>query len=545
MTIINRFTRRPDRLAALVLALLLALLPANASDLASDLGGAFVAADPSGGVIEEAAPVDMTNADVIIGYIAPLNSKLNPFVCTEQNLISVNQLVFESVVDLDASLKPVPMLADSWTHDGVTWKFKLRSGIQFHNGQELTSYDVVRSYDTILQAGERNPYYARLQFIRDMEATDILEVTVTARSYGMATLYAMTFPVVQFDTLTDEMPRGTGPYWYIQWDLDGTVRLEANPLWWKRQPGVHSVLLKRYDTAGEAIEAIQTNQIQMLSTNSPHASLSRKLADLTSLDYTTLTYEMLVPNLGGDSLMSDLRVRKAVMFAIDRALLASNAYVDMAVQCEVPIPPNSWLYESQSAIYYYSPERALALMNEAGWYDMTGDGKLTRMNGIMVEEPTITIGTYNESTNSIRENAAEMIAGYLEAIGFNVNVVVETRAKIREHMRERRYDLSLIGVNLSEVPVVSSLFASGGGLNYSRWSSDEMEVLLSRASTAADEATLKKVYSDIQLSAVEHLPVLGLLFRTGTVLSSRPMGGMSGLRPYDTFNGFEFLDAPQ
>lgn len=176
---------------------------------------------------------------------------------------------------------------------------------------------------------------------------------------------------------------------------------------------------------------------------------------------------------------------------------------------------------------------------------MTGDGKLNRMNGIMVEEPTITIATYNESTNSIRENAAEMIAGYLEAIGFNVNVVVETRAKIREHMRERRYDLSLIGVNLSEVPVVSSLFASGGGLNYSRWSSDEMEVLLSRASTAADEATLKKVYSDIQLSAVEHLPVLGLLFRTGTVLSSRPMGGMSGLRPYDTFNGFEFLDAPQ
>ena len=533
------FMPRPSALLALLLALLLAA-PAGA-EIAGDLGGAFAPADPYASVIQEAPPVDMVTADVLIGYVAPQGSFINPFRCTETNLISVNQLVFEPVVDFDQSLKPVPMLADSWTQDGRTWVFKLRSGIQFHNGQELTAYDVVRSYDTILRAGEQNPYYGRLQAISNMEATDILELTVTARSGGLSTLYAMNFPVVQFETLTDDLPRGTGPYWFIQLDMDGTLRLEANPLWWKRQPEVHSILLKRFDTSGDAIEALQTNKINMLATNSAHASLSRKLADLASMDYTTLTYELLVPNLGSGSMMNDLRIRQAVMYAMDRSLLASNAYVDMAVQCEVPIPPNSWLYESQSAIYYYSPERALALMYEAGWRDLTGNGKLNRMNGIMLEEPSITIATYNESTNSIRENAAKMIAGYLEEVGFNVQVVVESRSKLREHLRERSYDLYLIGVNLSELPNLSSLVASGGDLNYSRWSSDDMELLLSHAAGAADESTLRKVYSDIQMTIVNRLPFLGLLFRTGTVLASRPLGGMSALRAYDTFNGFEFL----
>ena len=65
--------------------------------------------------------------------------------------------------------------------------------------------------------------------------------------------------------------------------------------------------------------------------------------------------------------------------------------------------------------------------------------------------------------------------------------------------------------------------------------------MLSRVSTASDEANIKQLYSDIQLALVDRLPIMGMLWRTGTVLSSRSLGGMSGLRAYDTFNGFEFL----
>ena len=416
---------RRRRLSALVLLIgLLLSARAGADDLASDLGGGFQATEP----VQEQQEVqaDMTTADLVIGYIDPGYAAYSPMMTDEWNMISVNQLVFESVVDLDENMKPVPMLANNWVQDGKNWTFNLRSGIQFHNGYELTAYDVVRSYQTLLQAGPSNPYYDGLQAISNMESSDsdIYTLLVTAKNSSLMTLYAMNFPVVQYETLFDELPRGTGPYWYIQYDEEGTVRLEANPLWWKQQPKVQSILLKRYYNAGDAIEAIRTNQVDMLSTKSPKASLSRKLSGMASIDYPTLTYEMLIPNLGSGHLTSDVSVRQAIMYAIDRSVVASNGYLDMAIQCEVPVPPTSWLYESQSAIYYYSPERALQLMHNLGWYDMTGDGILNQHMGVMLQEPRLTIITYNESTNSIRENAANLIAEYLRAVGFNVTVSV-------------------------------------------------------------------------------------------------------------------------
>ena len=513
--------------------------PDSGGGLASDLGGGYQAATP----VEtgQTGPVDMETADVVIGYIDPGYMTLSPLTCSDWDLISINQLVYESVVELDENMKPIPMLADNWVRDGKTWTFNLRSGIQFHNGYELTAYDVVRSYQTLSQAGEANPYYARLQMIVNMEATDIYVLTVDAKSSSLLTLYAMNFPVMQYETLYDDMPRGTGPYWYIQQDEAGTVRLEANPLWWKQQPEVTSILLKRFDVAGDAIEAIRTNQIDMLSTTSPKASLSRRLSGLASMDYPTLTYEMLVPNLNQSSLMGDVNARQAVMYAIDRSIVASNGYLDMAIQCEVPVVPTSWLYESQSAIYYYSPERALQLMHNSGWVDLTGDGRLNKRNGIMLEEATIKLVTYNESTNSIRENAANLIKEYLEAVGFNVKVTVTSKEKAREGIRGHDYDLALMGFNLSEVPDVSAILESGGALNCNHYSNEAMDQLIQRARAASDEATLQKVYSDIQMTLVQRLPVMGLLFRTGTVLSTHPIGGLYGLRAYDNFNGFEFL----
>ena len=486
--------------------------------------------------------VDMEHGDLVIGYVAAAGASMHPSTCTELSLISINQLMYESVVDFDGSLKPVPMLADSWEQDGKNWTFHLRPGVMFHNGIELTAYDVVQSYKALLTSAADNPYFARLQAIWNMEAVDIYAVRVEAMTTGIATLYAMNFPVMQYNTIGELYPRGTGPYWFIQRDNYDNIRLEVNPLWWKKQPGLKSLVFKRYSEAGDAIEAVHTNQIGMLSTHSPKAAFSRKMADLTSMDYTMLTYEMLIPNLSEKSMMADIRARQAVMYAVDRAVLASNAYLDMAVQCEVPLPPSSWLYESQSAYYYYSPERALQLMHDLGWYDLTGNGRLNQVVGVMLKEPTITIITYNESTNSVRENAANLIAAYLDAIGFRCTVHTYSQARVRELIKQRAFDLALVAFNLSEVPNLMPIFGRNESLNLNGFGNDNMQGLLDRAKATSDETELKAIYSEMQLYIVQRLPILGLVFRTGTVLANRPMGGMSALRSYDTFNGLEFLE---
>ena len=86
-----------------------------------------------------------------------------------------------------------------------------------------------------------------------------------------------------------------------------------------------------------------------------------------------------------------------------------------------------------------------------------------------------------------------------------------------------------------------ALLATGGSLNYSGYSSTEMDNLISATASAQTAEELSRLYSEIQLRVVDELPFLGLLFRAGTVLSTRSLGGLSGIRAMNAFRGLEYL----
>ena len=554
-----RFMQKSMRKFKIIIAILLLLAIGSSAALADALDEALslfsdwdeedtqsentetVEVDPGAELVYTGSSVLNTVADLRVGCVVDEGAQLNPFVCTEQDYLNIQPLVFESVVELNDELKPVPLLADSWTLEDTTWTFKLRSGIQFHNGAMLTAEDVYQSYQQYLLAGETNPWYARLSLIKEMRVIDDTTLEVEATGTGLMTLYAMTFPVVQRDTVNDMMPRGTGPYWITEFVRGTGFRLERNPLWWKNDPEIQSVVCIRYEDTGAALTALATGEINLLSTRSNTAALTRQTSNVVSLDYATTTYEMLVPNLDESSVMSDVNMRKAVMYAIDRATLVSNAYLGMGVQCEVPVNPSSWLYESQSAVYYYSPERALQLIQQLGWEDLTGDGMMNKQDGVRLYDLELKLYTYNEPTNQIRENAANLIRLNLEKIGITVNVYVVSKARCLQRIKDHTADIALIGVNLSEIPMLNSLFESKGDLNLNNGGSEAMKTELEKAYNASDEDTLIQAMSAIQLLVTERLPVLGLLWRSGTVLATRSLSGLSGLRSGNSLNGIEFM----
>ena len=160
---------------------------------------------------------------------------------------------------------------------------------------------------------------------------------------------------------------------------------------------------------------------------------------------------------------------------------------------------------------------------------------------MILKDLELRLVTYNESTNSIRENACNMIAEYLSKVGVKVSIEVRGRERVLRYIREGDYDIALVGVNLSEVPDLSQMFRSGGSINLNNYGNEEMKALLEQLSTAQTEAELKSLYSQIQMNVVERLPVLGMLFRTGTVLSTRSLAGLSGIRVENTLNGIEFM----
>jgi len=483
----------------------------------------------------------MEAADLSIGYVAAPGSDLHPLRSNSRDLNSINHLVFESVVELDERQQPVPLLADRWEYDQTeqAWIFYLREGIVFHDGSPLTAYDVIDSMVDIQMNELVSPYADRIKYIQEMTAIDDHTLRVVGNGTGYMTLYAMTFPVVQRYSISSELPRGTGPYWYIRYDSYTMLRLERNPLWWKRQPYIGSINCVRYDETSDALTAISMGEIDVMATRGAAGALSRQLSDRMTLDYSTVTWECLVPNLE-HSILSDLTVRKAIMYAIDRTTLADNIYLGMAQESEVPVHPGSWLHETQSTQYDYSPERAYQMLKGAGWNDSDGDGILDRIKDGMWEDLAFTLVTYNEPGVGIRQEAANLLAEQLGRVGIRVEIVLTTKNGMRTRFSENTFDMALVGFNLSELPDLSFLLKTGASGNCSEYSSTQMDRLLNEALAAMTPDALKTAMSGIQMQLVEDLPVVGLFFRTGVLISKQNMGGLTGIRETHTYRGIEF-----
>lgn len=494
------------------------------------------------GVVIEAPPVvDMSRGDFTYGVVVDQGVDIHPLRTVYKDMYSVNRLMFESLVELDANLEPVAQLADTWSVEGKVWTFSLRSGVLFHNGKSLSALDVIASYETIRNS-PGTCWYEMVDLIEGMEAVDDLTLRVTAKSRGQILLYAMTFPIVQSDTVNSacmglDMPMGTGPYWIIQYDESTSLRLENNPLWWRRASGnINSVVVLFYKNTRSALIGLELDEIDALATDYPTASLSKNLSDRITLNYSTQTYECLVPNLHG-ALLSDLNVRQALMYAVDRTTLGNTAYAGLAQESEVPVIPGSYLYDAKATRYHYSPERALQILQDAGWSDQDQNGILEKEIAGSMRSLSLRLSTYDRGTTATRSEAAEMIARQLRLVGFEVTVEINSSERVKKRLKEGDFDLVLCGFETAIVPNLAFLLAGTGSANYSGYRSDAMDSALHAAYYAESRSELIAAMSKVQMLVVEDLPILGLFFRAGVLTSRQSLGGLTGTWQYDALRG--------
>ncbi len=486
------------------------------------------------------APVstNYSSADLVLGLVAGPDAEVNPLHAKYRDMMTINSLVYESLVELDENRQPAPLLADRWTVTGDTWMFTLRSTATFHNGDRLTAQDVVASYNEIMNYPANYWQPLLSQAVDTMTASDESTVVVKAKgSIGYMLLYAMTFPVVSSGTVSSAQPFGTGPYWYISYDTGYALRIEQNPLWWKRaNTAIHSVVGLVCASNKVAMSLLETGELDALASEYPTISLSRQLSDRQAVEYSTNTYECIVPNLR-DQILRDLAVRQALMYAIDRTTLATTVYAGLVQESEVPVVPGSWLYNAQATRFNYSPERALKLLNEAGWTDVDGDNLLEKeIDGSLVSLK-LTLITYDRGTTSTRSEAADILATQLRLVGFDVTTKVLTSRQVYDSMNNGDYQLALCAFELSDIPNLNFLVGKSGTSNYERYGNDDMELLLRAAWSAKNQEDLQSEMYSMQLKLVEDLPILGLFFRTGLTVSKVPLGQLDAPRQGDCLRG--------
>lgn len=303
--------------------------------------------------------------------------------------------IFDALVNLDSNGQLVPGLATSWKAiDPLTWEFKLRHGVKFHNGTELTAEDVIFSLDrpaTILNSPGSFTSYTKQ--IVSKQAVDAYTVRLkTATPYGplpldVNSIFIVSKKVAQ-NASTDDFNTGkaligTGPFKFVSAKRGDRIELVRNDNYWGEKPHWDKVTL-RILTSGaprvaallagdvDAIESVPPADLPKLKTN-VKVKLEQKISWRTIfwvLDQQAHVSPYITDKAGKPlttNPLHDIRVRRAISKAINRQALSDRVLEGLAVPASNIVAPGILGYDDTVKVEAYDPEGAKKLLAEAGY----------------------------------------------------------------------------------------------------------------------------------------------------------------------------------
>ena len=202
------------------------------------------------------------------------------------------------------------------------------------------------------------------------------------------------------------LPIGTGPYRVDQTHSyeSETIKLLRNESWWGGTSYIDSILGKSYATNDEARDAFYNGEIDLVDTTVVYANTRLNRSNANNYKYLTSDFELLALN-SIHPLFQDKSVKKAIAYGIDRKDIISRVYLNNAETVDVPIPSNSWLYDSSYRIYDFDAKRSSRILEEAGWADNDGDGILDmEIEGSKID---LSFTILTNSDNGLRKDAAD------------------------------------------------------------------------------------------------------------------------------------------
>lgn len=484
-----------------------------------------------------ATPEPIPEAGGEVRMYMPTNADiLDPLSVNTEEMLSLFSMVFESLISVGSDGTLSPELAENWSSDGNgVWTINLRGGVNWHSGDKmLTARDVVQTFERLKELGDDCYYAYCAEKIESIDEVNNSTLTVTMKSPGYASLYALTFPIMMNGAVSTA-PIGTGPY-RVTGASGGRLTLNVNDGWWKQRPYIDSFVFLERDSNSTALASYSAGQLDIVPTSATIAGRYRQENKTGVLDVMTQSAEMMLLNSTSPTLM-DIRVKQAIAYALDRSRIISNIYMNRAQASDVPIAPDSWLYDSRSKVYDYDIVKARTLLEEAGWTDVDDDGRLEK-NGMALSEMNIQL-LVNESSDTTRRDAASAIAEQLEELGITVEVVTAAYTAGKENgefqtlLAEGNYDVALIGINLPRDGDLTDVIRFGGSANYGNYSNSELLGLAANMMKAPDETTYRDAASAFQLKFVEEMPFIMLYFRLNSIIYSTEIKGLAGAREPD------------
>lgn len=468
-------------------------------------------------------------------------------------MLSVYNVIYESLVTIDDDYLPQPNVAESWEEsgNGKYWTFHLRTDIRFADGTPLTAADVAASANYILdKARDENitdkGFYSNLNlFIKSVTAKDDQTVLVQAKQsksdtrYYFGILYQMTFPIVPAAQVSVDNPVGSGPYVVTQFAAGDYMTLQANTNWWKAQPYVKQIMVSFHDAPRAVIDSYEYNRVDAVFTRSTAGAQYKTGTLSVSMSYRTNQLECLLTNNSSRELTP--AVRKAIRLVLDRQKIVSNVYSGMAVITNLPFYPGTWMYnDSLDSQFYNSVDEAKILLAQEGWEDLDDNGILERVNSEgEAKNLSLRFYVYEEPDNDVRLEAANMIAEQLAAVGIECRIEAMTLANVKEKLDAGSFDLALIAYAMDVCPDPGFMLTKGNAGNYVRYKSDRMTSLCNDLRLQTTQEGYRQKLMEIQSLFAEDCPFICLYYRTGFVITRYMYTTARDVREYELLRGIE------
>ncbi|NLT31124.1 MAG: ABC transporter substrate-binding protein [Propionibacterium sp.] len=286
--------------------------------------------------------------------------------------------VYETLVKMGSDGELQPLLAQRWevSPDNLTYTFHLEPGATFASGKQVTSTDVKHSIERI-QAGEpaTNVLQTQMEVVESIDDSDPAVAVITLNRSSNAWLYNMSSTGgMIFDSESDAdlatTTAGSGPYQLKQWNQGDSVVLERNDDYWATRQPFSEVTFRYFSDPNAMNNAMLSDDLDIISNlQAPQAIDQFSDESRFQIIEGTTSGEVVLAMNHENEALADVRVRQAIMHAIDRQALVDTIWNGHGTLIGSMVPPTDPWFEDLSGEYEYDPEKAKELLAEAGYAD--------------------------------------------------------------------------------------------------------------------------------------------------------------------------------
>jgi peptide/nickel transport system substrate-binding protein len=512
-----------------------------------------------GGAPPEAAAA---GKDFVIGYLGDATS-LNPVVATDGQSYIAEWPIYDSLVELDDKLGVKPLLAESWevSRDGLTYTFKLKKGVKWHDGKPFTARDVAFTFYSVLDPKVTTPHRGYFDALvgfpeltnkenpkkpeelaqKPIEVLDDHTVRFRLRyPYGafLAVLVNPRAGIVPEHILKGQdlntaefnrKPIGTGPFKFVEWKRGERIVLEANPDYHGGRPALdrliyrvipdNVVLLQELRAGG--VDFIERPPLTEVGKLKQTAGLKVLTADNTSYTYLGFRQD-LAP-------FDDIRVRRALYHAIDVPAIVREVLQGYGAIANGQFPPGSWAYDPSVKPYAYDPNRAKALLAEAGWKPGP--------DGILVKDgKRLAFSLRHDQADQTVKDTTIIIQEFLKKVGVEATVEPLDWPTFVKKLFASEFEGIVVGwTNFHDPdPFAWSIWHSSQwkARNFAHYKSPRADAALEAARQARDQGERKKHYAEFSKILMEDAPYVFLYFPQQVYVTRQSYDGFVPIPAY-------------